>query len=364
MFARPRNSSKKELIAILNTSRKQEGGSELLAFPNWPRSREDPPYTEDEDLLKTLSDMFRRTYVPSLTSFRMKFGLNLNDLNNKDQGLLILKLYDVVNAFRGLRSFAGLIHEDIYDTETHKNRRPFTHTEFSKLHTTYNDFEKTIKKTIKTMQATARKSAVPLATVTEEAYQDFITKNEKGFYLADLEEVPLKTFLQKKEHIVLVTPEKDALCFDSDYFKRAYQNKNESWFYECIGNIIPDTNDRSMQFDLTQPYIRICISRTGMNGYVPAAQIWNMLWSNNKVFFIEPHMVEEEQQMIIHTVGHLVATDNNATGVSANHCQHGSNILILDIHEYAPNLRFSGSPTSHGNSLVPRGPPHAHVRVD
>jgi len=198
---------------------------------------------------------------------------------------------------------------------------------------------------------TARES-VPLATVTEEAYNEFITKNKEGLYLAEYEQVPLKKFLQEKGHIVLATPEKDALCFDYDYFKTAYKNKKETWFYECKGNNMSNTNNRSLKFiDLTQPYIKICISKTGMNGYIPAAQIWSMLCSKRKVFFVEPHMVEQEHQMITHTVGHHLALSyDNATMISANHCQHGSSILIFDIHEYASKLRFSGSPTSHGNS--------------
>ena len=194
----------------------------------------------------------------------------------------------------------------------------------------------------------------PLASVTEKAYNKFVTKNKEGLYLAEYEQVPLKTFLKEKGHIVLASPEEDALCFDYDYFKAAYKNKNDTWIYECTGRIIANTNDKAMQFDLTRPYIKICISKTGMNGYVPAAQIWSMLCSKRKVFFIKPHMLEtntQEQQMITHTVGHALATrHHSATMVSANHCQHGSNILIFDIHEYGSKLKFPGSAKSHSNS--------------
>lgn len=59
--------------------------------------------------------------------------------------------------------------------------------------------------------------------------------------------------------------------------------------------------------------------------------------------------------MITHTIGYDLATrPRRATMISSNHCQHGSNILIFDIHEYASKLKFPGSATSHSNSAGTR----------
>ena len=112
-------------------------------------------------------------------------------------------------------------------------------------------------------------------------------------------------------------------------------------------------------FDLSRPYIKMCISQTGMNGFVPAAQVWSMLNSKRKMFFIKPHMVAggREQLMITHTIGHALAKNSrNASMVGANHCQSGSNILVYDIHEYGSKFKFvdpSVSPGSVSNSETP-----------
>lgn len=203
-----------------------------------------------------------------------------------------------------------------------------------------------------------------LPHITKEEYDTFVKNNKAGFDVIMNEEVPIKSFLKMKGNIVLVTPDNTGLCVDMDYVKTTYKDKANNWMYKCNGHIIAGTNDRSMvNIDKANPYVKMTISMNGMNGFIPAKHIEYMIRSKRKLFFIKPQYHIENGRSIHRSITHSVSYAltyrlPGASAVSANHCQHGSNIMIYDIYCYDARFVFpaeaEGSPAqSLSNSSTP-----------
>ena len=125
----------------------------------------------------------------------------------------------------------------------------------------------------------------------------------------------------------------DMFCFEKSYIRNILNNKNDNWFYECNGPIIPGTNDRRMTSFVDFPYIKIPIDTDGLTGFIPILKIQQILTSNKKVYYINPMLENGIQKMITHSVTwqNSLGPRNQMDLVSANHCQAGSSILVYTL---------------------------------
>jgi hypothetical protein len=128
----------------------------------------------------------------------------------------------------------------------------------------------------------------------------------------------------------------DIICASREYVSRIIDDKFK-YFYECAGPYIGTTQDRSMGRGVVNfPYVKFPLDRNDFNGFIPLNQLKAILRNNYKVYYVLPKMENGEHKLITHTVGwenYLQPARNrriDAT-VSANHCQHGSSILIYEI---------------------------------
>jgi hypothetical protein len=123
------------------------------------------------------------------------------------------------------------------------------------------------------------------------------------------------------------------ICFSKDYLRQFIQNKDDNWFYECDGLLLP-SGDRSMSSFVDYPYLKIFINDEGLLGFIPLIQIRKILVSEYRVYYINPLLDENgNQKMITHTVTwqNSYGPRLNMNYQSANHCQRGSNILIYTL---------------------------------
>lgn len=180
----------------------------------------------------------------------------------------------------------------------------------------------------------------------------YLKTHKIGFDLEQYTEVSLKDFLKTKGNIVLATSDGKPLCISHSLVKSLYKDKEDKWMYECYGEFIPGTRDRSMaHIAKNRPYVKMYVSESGMIGLVPAPQVKGMVESKRKLFFIKPHIVDDVHYTLTHTIGHALAYNTHgATMVSANHCQYGSNMLVYDILEQN-SKRFKFSSTSRSSDL-------------
>ena len=123
----------------------------------------------------------------------------------------------------------------------------------------------------------------------------------------------------------------DVLCFEKNYIENILSNKNDNWFYECIGPIIGETNDRSMSILNPESYIKIPLNSDGLNGFVPLIQLKKLLLSSNKIFYIYPYLENGVQKIITHSTTWKNAYGPEPDWISANHCQSGSSILVYTL---------------------------------
>jgi hypothetical protein len=115
------------------------------------------------------------------------------------------------------------------------------------------------------------------------------------------------------------------LCFDLKTMMHFYNNKDDGWFYECT-----DYNGRTFG-DIG--YVKIPTDR--YTAFVPSIQIEAVIryirTKNTKVFYLVPHNVGSEQQIIPRTASYKNTNYSTSEYVSANHCQDGSSIRVYDV---------------------------------
>lgn len=166
------------------------------------------------------------------------------------------------------------------------------------------------------------------------------TKTGTDIFLLD-DNVNLDEFLKSDDSLVFVNPDNKAFCYSRETIATILNDKDDNWFYECLGHIIPGRNDRGMIFDLKKPYVGLPLDITGLKGYFPAGQVMRLLKSKSKVFFIKPHMEGRIHKMLTHTASHRNAAPGRERDfVSANHCQAGTNVLVYDIEKCVQPVRI------------------------
>ena len=226
---------------------------------------------------------------------------------------------------------------------------------------------------------TLEKLYMTLPSIPEETYREFMQTFSEAVDIINFEDVDIKTYLKTKGNIVCATLDGKPLCLDYTSIKAMYKDVNNYWMYECIGKIVEtkrNITQNGEEITLTihdrirglhnyatnMPYIKFYISDTGTIGLVPAIQIFAILLSKSKLFFIKPHTItvhgNTEHQMLTHTIGHGLAYNKEGfNGVSANHCQHGTNMLVYDIYEYNSKLKFYKYRTSPARNTRSRNSP-------
>jgi hypothetical protein len=156
---------------------------------------------------------------------------------------------------------------------------------------------------------------------------------EECFDLYSYDFVNSNSFLKElDENIIFLydnNPYKSS-CFSKEILKNII-NDRSNWLYECIGPIIPNTNDRAINVNKDEIYLKFPLTTDGFNSFIPLKQIVQILKSNNKYYYITEFIENGTQKMITHSVNWNNVFGNNPDFVSSNHCQSGSNILIYNI---------------------------------
>jgi hypothetical protein len=155
---------------------------------------------------------------------------------------------------------------------------------------------------------------------------DLYTLEDDKNIVSHLEEEDTFLFINRGS-----TNDFDILCFEKSYIEGIISDKNNNWFYECTGRLIPGTNDRSMGQFINYPYIKVPINDSGLNGFIPLIQLRTLLINNNRIYYIYPMIENGTQKMITHTASWQNAYSSNPNWVSANHCQAGSSILVYTL---------------------------------
>ncbi len=190
-----------------------------------------------------------------------------------------------------------------------------------------------------------------LSIIENENLEDIeINENTLGNTCTDLlmmSEENITEYLQNEDTVLLISRNSnntfDILCFEREMLQNIYNDRDDSWFYECNGPFITNngvpTQDRQI-FNyalnrpniVNRPYLKIPIDATGLNGFISAGQIKNVLENNYRALYLEQKLNEEGiQDMITHTISYKNVYGNNPNWVSANHCQAGSSILIYTL---------------------------------
>ncbi len=167
------------------------------------------------------------------------------------------------------------------------------------------------------------------------------------------DEKDITEHLREEGAIILINrgPGNDSeiLCFDRETLQSFYDNRDDGWFYACIGDLFWNTL-RNRQFEMEvisndrrvsdengniqiykKPYVKIPINMEGMNAFISARELYSMIHSERNVFYIEPKLDRNGTQI---SLTHTITWKNvygEANWVSANHCQSGSNILVYEI---------------------------------
>lgn len=207
---------------------------------------------------------------------------------------------------------------------------------------------------------TRKQSSTPdtLNVVTNKERDAFFRTHKVGKDLIMFEDVQLSEFLKHKDALVFAAGD-SALCFEKDSIEQFLKNKDDNWLYECIGPYITGTNDKRMEFDVTKPYVGFPLNSEGMKGFIPVWQLQRVMINKERVYFIKPHLENGVQKMITHTASHKnVIQTGNQNFVSANHCQHGSSILVYDVYgstttaNKSPKSKSKSKSKSSSNSLA------------
>lgn len=149
---------------------------------------------------------------------------------------------------------------------------------------------------------------------------------------------PINDLLEEKETFIFVIintsqNDYDTLCYTKKLLKSIVNNRVDSVSYECTGNLIEGTNDKSMNsFDKKNPYIQLPANKEGLLASVPYTQVSDLLRSNHRVFYLVPRINENGVQiMLTHTSSYKNVLGSNPDYTSSNHCQGGSAALVYDI---------------------------------
>jgi hypothetical protein len=167
------------------------------------------------------------------------------------------------------------------------------------------------------------------------------------------DEKDITEHLREEGAIILINrgPGNDSeiLCFDRETLQSFYDNKEDGWFYACLGDLFWNklrnnqfeieviSNDRRVSDEngniqiYKKPYVKIPINMEGMNAFISARELYSMIHSDRNVFYIEPKLDRNGTQI---SLTHTITWKNvygEANWVSANHCQSGSNILVYEI---------------------------------
>ena len=130
--------------------------------------------------------------------------------------------------------------------------------------------------------------------------------------------------------------ENDIMCYERDSIKNMMEDK-DNHFYECKGNLIQGTNDRTMGTYNSEKYfyIKFPVNIDGLNGFFAEDIISNAYHSRNiNIFYIIPELDDDGiQKSFTHSVSwqNAYGPIEDRNFVSANHCQHGSNILLYTL---------------------------------
>lgn len=141
--------------------------------------------------------------------------------------------------------------------------------------------------------------------------------------------VLLSKYFKERTNIVIVIGD-DMICYEYDNLLNSIRDKN-LWMYECEGDFISDSRDKKIvDVHADAPvYVGIPINTDGMLAYVDAGQIHtllNMVVDRGVQIF---HF--KDWRTITHSISHRNTDYFNADWVSANHCQHGSALMLYTV---------------------------------
>lgn len=134
--------------------------------------------------------------------------------------------------------------------------------------------------------------------------------------------------------------DKNIFVYDKNDLDEIVSNRNDNWFYECGDDFITgSTKDKRPVVKDHTVYVKMTVSECGMNGLVRKSQILRVFKSDSKMFLL----TTSNPASIDWTISwqNIYGKRNY---VSANHCQHGTKMMLYDIKE----LNFEKQSVSEG----------------
>ena len=142
----------------------------------------------------------------------------------------------------------------------------------------------------------------------------------------------VKKFISEdNENILIVSPNKKyILCISKSNLDKLISDYNNYWYYDCK-QTEPDSTGKTSEEYLLYPYIKLDLN---IAYYIPYAEIFSLLKSSNKVFFINTSAygkIEKTRTYKSTRAGNREYRGNEQSIVSAWHCQEGTSINISHI---------------------------------
>lgn len=175
---------------------------------------------------------------------------------------------------------------------------------------------------------------------TQLEYEDLDESKFSGtctdFLSADMTEHKIKKYLSDNISFVFISDNK-AVCL-SNTVVQSYLDNKDGWFYECVGDIIPNSEgDKPANMFDDIKYVRL-ISGTGQNVFVSYNDLYKAITSGFKLF----HLVRDRQ--ITNSIAWKNAKNIEPDMVGSYHCQAGSILNIYNIKVCSgPNCKYTKS---------------------
>jgi hypothetical protein len=156
---------------------------------------------------------------------------------------------------------------------------------------------------------------------------------EREFYdLINAEKIEdVNKFIEEdKENILIVSPgNKYITCISKNNLDKLISDYNNYWYYDCK-KTEPDSMGKTSEEYLLEPYIKLDLN---IAYYIPYAEVFSLLKSSNKVFFIynSDKKIKKTRTYKSTRAGNRENRGNELSIVSAWHCQEGTSINISHI---------------------------------
>ena len=174
--------------------------------------------------------------------------------------------------------------------------------------------------------------------VLDAPYNKFIREYYDIINSEKIEDV--NAFIEEdNDNILIVAPgDKNITCISKNNLDKLISDYNNNWYYDCI-KTEPDSNNLTSEDYLLEPYIKLDLN---IAYYVPYQQLYSLLKSPNKVFYIHNTDIKINNTRTYKSTraANRENRGNEQSIIGAWHCQQGTSITISHISTLKIELVF------------------------